>query len=482
MKKRFFIYVTAAILLVCGAVTANAWGPRVELAVVNTALHLISREENLPLTKLQEELRAGASLSPVAMEAMFPDMASDPLRAIENEMALLTAARGARIDAYFAWRLGALGKLVSRVTAPMATADPAVRSQYYKDAEPMADTGSLKPETRHVLESMERLKRTMDEANAGNDLITGEYQSGAGFRGTASARLAGDISRSVNAVADVWWTIIASSTVPGNISAAQMQRYVLSAYAYYVERGRESEIEAADANYRKLTEYTPDMSAKIGDMLYAAGMRERAVKEYEAAVAAAPERRDVVEKIANYYAEVAEENLEKGLLEESMAGFEKALSVNMLHPTAEKRRLEVAALIQKRDDQLAQYQAQLKQAEDLRALAEEEAAKNRFAEAVALLKQSEEAYKTVGDEFPSEAQRRTRGLRDVQARTNELQQGLLTNTQAFSGAGFAPDLRALIAQDTAGLDQEILKTMVRLEYEAEVERLTAQMQSTLSIE
>lgn len=482
MKRHLVTRGTAVLLALCCAVTAGAWGPRVQLSVVDTALNLISREENLPLTRLKADARAGTEISPIIMEKLFPDMATDPMRAIETEMALLTAARGARIDAYFAWRLGALGKLVSRVTAPMATADPLVRNQYYDDAEKAVDAGTLKPQPREAIKTIADLERIALEANSGNDLIAGEYQAGTGFRGTAVTRLGIDISRSVNAVADVWWTIITSQTVPGNISERQLQDYVVSAYEYYVERGNEAEIDAADTNYRKLTTYSADMSARIGDLLYTAGMRERAVKEYEAAVAAAPERRDIVEKIANYHAERAEESLEKGLLEEAMAGFEKALSVNMLHPTAEKRRLEVAAMIKQRDEQMAQYQAQLKQADDLRALAEEEAAKNRYAEAVALLKQAEDAYKAVGDEFPSEAQRRTRGLREVQARAKELQQGLLTNTLAFSGAGFAPDMDALIKENSTGIDLNILKAMLQLEYKNEVERLNAAMQPLLRLE
>lgn len=482
MKRYFAIRGAAALLALGCAVTAAAWGPRVQISVVDTALNLISREENLPLTRLKADARAGAEISPITWEKLYPDMATNPLRAIETEMALLTAARGARLDGYYAWRLGALGKLVSRVTAPMSTADPVVRGQYYDDAERALDAGSLKPEPRKKIETIAHLERIAQEANSGNDLIAGEYQAGTGFRGTAGTRLGLDISRSVNAVADVWWTIITSQTVPGNISERQLQDYVVSAYEYFVQRGNEAEIDAADANYRKLTPYTADMSARIGDLLYEAGMRERAVKEYEAAVAAAPERRDIVEKIGNYHAERAEESLEKGLLEEAMAGFERALSVNMLHPTAEKRRLEVAAMIQKRDEQLAQYQAQLKQAEDLRALAEEEAGKNRFAEAVALFKQAEDTYKAVGDEFPSEAQRRTRGLREVEARTKELQQGLLGNTLIFSGAGFAPDMDALVKENAAGLDLDILKAMQRLEYENELQRLNTLLQPLLRLE
>jgi tetratricopeptide (TPR) repeat protein len=482
MKKHLLLYSLIGMLALGCALPAIAWGPRVQLAVVDTALKLVSREENLQLTRLQDAARAGATLSPLEMEELFPEMQADPLRAIENDMALLSAARGARIDAYFAFRLGALGKLVGRATAPMANADPAPRSQYINDVEQVADMGNLKPETRKILKSIADLERVMREANAGNDLITGEYQSGSGFRGTAAARLGIDISRSVNAVADVWWTIISAGAVPGNISEAQLQRYVLDAYDFYVGRDSLAEMDASEPNYRKLVKYSADMNGKIGDMLYAAGFRERAVKHYEEAAAEAPDRRDILEKIGNYHSEVAEEALKKGLLEEAMAGFEKALAINLLHPTAERSRLEVAGLIKQRDEQIALYQSQLKQAEDLQSLAEEEAGRNRFAEAVALLKQSEESYAMVGDKFPSEAQRRARGIRDVRARIEELQQGLLTNTLAFSGTGFAPDRDALIREYSGGIDLETLKALIRLEYDAEIQRLNTQFQSAVTLE
>ena len=82
----------------------------------------------------------------------------------------------------------------------------------------------------------------------------------------------------------------------------------------------QAEIDAADEGYRNLVKFTADMNGKIGDMLYAAGLRERAVKHYEEAVEEAPDRRDILEKVGNYHSEIAEENLKKGLLEEAMAG------------------------------------------------------------------------------------------------------------------------------------------------------------------
>lgn len=482
MKYRLLTRALACLLLAACLGSAFAWGPRARLSIVNTALHLLSREQSVPLTRLQNDIRAGASISNIALEELYPDMVNDPLRALENEMALLSAVKGARVDAYFAWRLGALGKLVARMTAPMRAADPATRQQYYSDADPMIDSGALSPAPRKRLDNLSHIERVIREANSTNDLIEREYRDGVGFQGAAATRLAKDVSRSVNAVADVWWTILTARAVPGNVSDAQIQRFVLSAFDFYIERGNLAEIEAADEHYRQLIDYTPDMRARIGDMLHAAGFRERAVKEYEAVLAAAPNRRDVVEKIGAHYAERAEEALEKNMLEDALEGFKKALAANALHPTAEQRRLEVEALIRRRDEQQAQYQAMLKQAEDLRELAEEEAHRQRYAEAIALLQQAEATFVAVGDEFPMEAQRRIRGLRDVRQHLNEMKQSLLNNALAFSGAGFGPDIDMVLDESGAGLEREALSLLLEQAWEDEIQRLSRKMESVVAIQ
>jgi len=467
-------------MLLCAGVSV-AWGPRTQLAIVNTALNLVSREQSLPMTKLQNDLRAGARASEDVLAELYPDLAVNTMGAIENEMALLTAVRRPTLDAYYAYRLGVLGKVVGSLTAPMKEAEAVERNQYYADADRVADLGALTPAPRRIFETLAPFERVIREANAANDLIQSEYRAGTGFKGAASSRFAADVSRSVNAVADVWWTIVTSSAVAGNISEVQLQRYVLKAYAYRISRGNEAEIEAAEAYYADIVSITSDMRASIGDMLYAAGFRERAVREYEIALAADSGRRDVVEKISEYYMDVAEEALSKNLLEEALAGFEKALSVNALHPTAEKRRLEVEALIASRDAQQNEYQAALKQADDLRELAEQEASRSRYAEAIALFQQSEAAYQSVGDEFPTELQRRTRGLKDTQYRLAELKKSLLSNAMSFSGAGFAADTAKLIAESSKDIENEAFTALIKQEYQAEIERLTTQMQPLLTI-
>lgn len=470
----------AVALLLCGTVSV-AWGPRAQLAIVNTALNLVSREQGFPLTKLQLDIRAGARASEEVLAELYPDLALDPMRALESEMALLTAVRRPTVDAYYAYRLGLLGRVVATITAPMQQGDGIERRQYYNDADTAVDSGALTPAPRRVFENLTLLERVIREANAANDLIQSEYRSGDGFKGAAASRLAADVSRSVNAVADVWWTIVTSRAVAGNISDGQLQRYVLKGYAYRIERGNEPEIEAAEDYYADIVSISPDMRAHIGDMLYAAGFRERAVNEYETALAGAPERRDVVGKISEYYMEVAEEALAKDLFEDALAGFQKALAVNALHPTAEQRRLEVEALIVSRDAQQNEYQDSLKHADDLFALAEQEASRARYAEAIALLQQAEATYQSVGDEFPMEGQRRTRGLKSTQYRLAELKKSLLNNAMSFSGAGFGGDTAKLIEESSKGIEQEALTALIEEEYQTEIERLTAEMQPVLAI-
>ncbi len=476
--KLLFVALTSVLCAGTGA----AWGPRTQLAAVNTALNLVSREQGLPLTRLQKDIRAGASLSDEALAELYPDMAISPLRVIESEMALLKAARRPTLDAYYAYRLGALGKVVASVTAPMRDSDAAVRRHYYADADGAVNTGALTPAPRRTLDTLTPLERVMREAAVADDLIEREYNEGVGFRGAASTRLATDVSRSVNAVADVWWTIVTSRAVPGDISDAQLQQYVVHGYAYRIQRGNVAEIDAAEAYYAELTAFTPDMRARIGALLHEAGLRERAVREYEAVLATAPDRRDVVAKLSGYYVEVGEEALSAGKLEDALASFERALDANPLHPTAEQQRLEVNAMIRERDELQQTYRDLLRQADELRELAEQEAGRARYAEAVALLQQSAATYREVGDEFPMEGQRRTRGLREAEYRLGELRQSLLNNALAFSGAGFAPDMAALIAESSKGIEKEALEALLERAYQDEMERLATRLEPFLVIE
>ena len=113
----------------------------------------------------------------------------------------------------------------------------------------------------------------------------------------------------------------------------------------------------------------------------------------------------------------------------------------------------------------------------MRELAEQEAQKNRYAEAISLLQQADAAYKEVTEEFPGELQQRTRGQRDVQNRMTQLKESLTANASAYSGSGSATDPRELVAIGAKDLEQEGLKLIVKNQLKSEMNKLSQRLQS-----
>jgi hypothetical protein len=128
--------VTVVLLALLAAFPAAAWGPRGQAAIVSTAMNLLSKNGDAPLSRLAGDIKAGAAVSMSEIELSYPDLATSPLQAVESEMALLAAMRQSRVDAYFAYRMGVLGKVVAMITSPMRAAQVNYRNQYNSRPKP----------------------------------------------------------------------------------------------------------------------------------------------------------------------------------------------------------------------------------------------------------------------------------------------------------------------------------------------------------
>ncbi len=468
-------------LAVIVSLPAAAWGPRTQYAIVSNAVQLISKDSNIPLVRLQKDLLNGAQLSMEMIGSLYPDMVRGPVTAIESELGLLRAVESGRVDPYFAFRLGVLGKLVAEATSPMGNADPTYRNLYYADVEKSIQRAPLQNQPRTLVEPAAYFSRVMAEANYHNDMLIKEYQDGIGFQGVAGAILSDDASRSVNAVADVWHTILTGRAVAGNVSERQVQRYVVDAMAFYINRGSSEEIDTVSARLGGLVGQTPDMRIQIGDMLSEAELYARAMTEYQAVLAVAPDRRDVVEKIARYYVSRGQRALEDERLEAALADFETAVQADPLHPTAESLRIQAVELIAARDARLAKNREDLEAGEKFQGMAEEEALSGRYAEAIALLHQAVNRYNEVTEEFPNEFQLATRGAKNALYRVQEFKREIMANAQSFSGSGSALDARGLARDGAKELEKGAIQALLRNAYREEMKNLEAEMASALAI-
>lgn len=470
-----------AVAVLTIAPSASAWGPRAQITLIDFALNLLSEQGNLPLKERQREIREGASISDDQLLAEYPDLAQTPSRAVESEMYLLHAAGRNGFDTYYAYRLGILGKMVLTAASPMSAAPPMFRNRYETDVDVNIDKLRIQTSKRNAVEPRSYFADLAIRTSSRDELIMKDYQSGIGFDGVARTSLPGDAGRAVDTLADVWNTLLTDRAVPAAVSEAQLVRYALGAYAFYIDRGNPAEIEAAAVRLEKLAPATPDMRVGIGDLFYDAKMYERAMQEYMAVLAVQPDRKEVVKRISDYYVQEGDRFLEDGQLEKALKAYGTAAAANPLHESAQAKSLDVEKLIRERD---ARHEAQLNalnQAAGLEAQSAEHAMNSFYAEATAQLLEANRLYETITNEFPEVYAKATRGLRDNNNRIQELRQGLIANALQLSGSGFEHGARSLASIHAQNLDETLLKAVVRRTARAVFDELESEIAPKLLV-
>ncbi len=461
--------------------SANAWEKDTQLVVVTTSMHMLAKGGLVQLPKLQKEIQEGASVTSEEMANLYPAMSSGVERAVQAEMYLLEAMRGSSLDPYFAYRLGALGALVAKLTAPLKDANPSYRDQYYADAAVNVRRVTFKPSARKLVDPVPYLERVMRLANQRDDMLLKDYQEGLGFNGVAKTALVEDFSRSVDAVADVWNTILTADVAHAGISVAQKSDYVVGAMQYYIKRGNAKEI---DNYYARLTEVVPrnaELAKRVGDMFYDAKLYERAMKEYAVVLAAEPKRRDIVEKISAYYVGVGDEHLSDNHLEQAHEAYAKAAEQDPLNSVAEAKRLETEAFIGERDARLQASRRHIEEAAQFQRQAEEFQQQSRFADAFGRLKDAEARYSMVSGEFTVEYQAANAGLANVTAQLRELKTLLIQSAQSFSGSGFAYTLQQEVSKEGQDISKQALMKLNAHQLDQEISQLKDKCQSWASI-
>jgi len=469
------------IAVLASAAPAYAWGPGTRQAAATTAMHVLSKQGIVQLNKLERDIREGAKAGPDVVAAIMPDLAGNAIRAIESEMRLLAAVRGKSVDPYFAYRLGLLGAQVADATGPLANDKSVYRERYYADVDKVIGRVPLKAVTRKVVDPVPYLTRAQQAADARKEMLIKDYQEGTGFAGIAGASIKEDAGRSIDAVADVWYTILTGTAIQSAVSESQLREYILGAMRYYVNRGSVQEIDANYARVAALTPKTPELASRIGDLFYSAKLYDRAMDEYRYVLKNEPNRRDVVEKIAAYYMTVGEEELKEGHLQQAFDAFATASKTDPLHPEAEARRLQAGQLIAERDARLEATRKQIEDAAHFQTQAEQLVMDHRHAEALSVLKQAQDLYENINDEFPTEYQAAAAGLANISSRLREIKNDLIDNAQGLSGAGTLAASQNLAAAEMKKFDQQALRRLIDKQLDSQLAKAKAKYQAALEI-
>jgi tetratricopeptide (TPR) repeat protein len=473
------IVVGAAVVAGIAAPQAWAWGPKTQQALVTTAMHVLSKEGVVQITRLSREVAEGATAAADEMQRIHPTYNAAPVRAVETELRLLSAVRGQSIDPYFAHRLGLLGALISQISAPLANEPSIYRTEYYADVDQNLQQVPLKAGQRKNVDVGPYLERVQTVANMRRDLLLKDYQAGIGFMGVARSSLAEETSRSIEAIADIWYTLLTGPSYQSAVSEEQIQKYVADAMEYYVRRGNEAEI---DANYGRLSQLaakTPPFARRLGDIFYDGGLYERAIREYDVVLQREPGQREILERIASYYVKVGDQLAAANRLEQAEEAYGRAAKVDPMHADAERKRLDMEAQIGQRNARQETARRVIEEAAQLQTDAEQLALSGRHADAIGLLHRAEAKYGTITAEFMLELQAANTGLTTISMRLRDLTAQLIQNAQSLSGSGAALDMQRLADANTKNIDEAALRAINAQELVEELARLKDRMRPVL---
>lgn len=451
-----------------------AWGPDTQRSVVSSAGHVFSRNSSIPLTNLIQYVHQGSAISGEEESALFLEFEVAPVRSIQREMFLLQGIKSERIDPYFVYRLGALGKKVVELVAPMREGNASVREQYYADVEGMISRVRLQSSGRNLVEPQLYFARLTREANLNDQAIQVDYRSGLGINGIAGKLLPKDASRAVDAVADVWYTIFKSQVESIDISKSDMREYMLLAIDFYLKQDNVAEVNDVYARAKAKYILTTEMKHTIGNLYYDNGFFDEALMVYGELLAEDPGLREVSKRIAEYHVSVGDAALIHQNLEDARDAFALAVESDVLHPEAQRKLVLTTRSIDKRGERFAHQQDSIAVAQRYEMDAEESELRREYARSIQYLRSSEESYGDVTDEFSELAKQRNVGVRSIQIRLEQMKKALVDNAQLLSGSGFAFDAKQL-AGGVGDTGVEAMTSTLKAEYRSALEQLAGEV-------
>lgn len=462
------------VIALVASASAHAWGPTTHVAIVTTAVRVVSEDGSIPLYNLAQYVREGASAPTDVVNQLYPTFATDPVTTIAQEMYLLQSVRGDRVDPYFAYRLGTLGKLVADLTSPLAGGSESVRREYNRDVDGAIANVQMGLSARRDVDPVSYFSLIRSQASAQDLTIASDYRSGLGFSGLARASLSKDATRSVDAVADVFQTIISKSAAMVNVSRRNTRDFTLAALNFYLDRRKLAEAEEVYSRVKSSGLLSAGVQKEIGDMFFEAGLYDQALEEYEGVLTEDPNNRDALKRVAEYYVRAGEDALKANRLEDAREDFKAAVESDKLHPDAQRKLFQTESRIGERDARHVETKKALETAEAFVTQAQSAAMEQNFGVAIAHLRNARAEYQKVTNEFPDEAQAASAGVRGAESMLLQLNQDFISNAQRLSGAGGDVEARRLAA-DTDPVAFDAFHVLIERELDAGIDRLRQEL-------
>jgi tetratricopeptide (TPR) repeat protein len=444
------------------ALPANAWGPNAQQAITFAALQLSQRYTPAGLRPYNKDVLRGSQDGQSMIADVLPiNNHQQAIEAIGRETQLLRSVRDYGMGSYYAYRMGVVAALVSDVMLPYGIAfnpqDQALQEKIEQDIE------NTVKHYRYVSQQTERTfirhARLYFESRANfmpdaMRIVANDYQRGAGYQGYMKEAAPAFFARSIDAIADVWYTILRTDSDVGDVapSKSQVAWYFVKEMEYLL-REKDNLHQALETyeNFEQLNAGIMETYEKLGDLFYAYGDEtnderalDRGVREWRSAFEmGGPNRQRVATKLAKHYLEEGKVSLEKGTqrgasetdLPNALRAFQQALEYNRGSDDAAQFMRDTNAAIKKREEQFNMNMNIIATADRVREEAEREFTAGNFGGAITTYEQAASLYGTVDDMFPQLATQAEESRRDLEKKTRDVIQQVLETASAALDAG-----------------------------------------------
>jgi tetratricopeptide (TPR) repeat protein len=278
-----------------------AWGQRAKRSITAMALQVIEDSytgvfspDGVTGTRFENDVMRGASDGYEVLTGIPLDNDAETILAIAEQVQLLRDVRKAGPSSYFAYRMGVLSSLVADVMIPYGFAwspdEKTIQNRINEDVEKQLDSfkfNAIQVQRTYIRNPQEYFSQARSFYAGDKRIIQEDYLQGKGVNGFLLRGSAAYFERSVNAVADVWNTVLrpdGDSTQPSATKRTLAWYYVDEINYLLKVKKNLNQSEKSYSHFVELDAGLPAAYETIGDLYYAYNTKEttlRGVREWK---------------------------------------------------------------------------------------------------------------------------------------------------------------------------------------------------------
>jgi tetratricopeptide (TPR) repeat protein len=430
IRKVLLSLLAAAALSAVTAPEAAAWGERAQRSLSTMALQVIKTSYPYAFqsegSNYENDVIAGSIAGAAALSDSFSTASEQAvIQSIGTEIEMLREIRGFGTGSYFAYRMGALGGVVADLMLPYGLANTPdaerLAAQIAEDIDAHLGTYSYKATQRtreFIREPSQFFARRRSFVADDVRIIAQDYSQKHGYNGFLKDGGPAYFSRSVDAIADVWHTILREEADPsqGSTSPRMLTWYFVDEIGYLL--GEKRNVNAADRaydNFLKVNQQVPEAYEQIGDQFYQLGTEvgiKRAVREWRVAHnIGGTTRNRVASKLSGHFLEEGRVYLartsEPGAAESdytsALRSFEQALEFDRSSDEAAKLIQQTNVAIQERNERFQTTVEFISKGEQIREKADNMRNAEDFGNAIQTYRAAIVPYEAVDEEFEDQS-------------------------------------------------------------------------------